>query len=299
MQNDVIPEVRRAQLRSSWLRALLSGTQERHAESRGPVSWVPGLGFASPGTTIGGICAAITLLITASAHAITFTPGTKPDPFTPGKTCDAPKIASYGDYIYDWPSKYDLVFSPRDYPQWIWRCEASGYVSFPHEFDTFAGGEKARLAAYLKQANFGPKLKDERSGISEALLEHLEKVYDLRDNSDEFKASLLRYFAWQYRAKPKADDYRRRALALYKTMLASGTLDSGGLLQAYYILGFYSYKLGDPQSAKKYFAALKNVASIDPETKETRRGNPYLETLAKEVLAGKADDKVRFANDTN
>jgi len=261
-----------------------------------PNSVIPGLRFASPGMTVW--CLAAALAFASAAHAITFSPGQKPDPFVPAKTCDTPQIASYGDYIYGWSSKYDLVFSPRDYPQWIWRCESSGYISFPHEFDRFTGDEKARIAAYLKQANFGPRLNENR-GVTEPLLKHLEKIYDLRENSDEFKAYLLRYFAWQYRAKPQADEYRKKGLALYKTMLESGKLDSEALLQTYYILGFYSYKLGDPEGAKRYFAALKDVPSVDPETKQTRRGNPYLETLAKEVLEGKADDKVRFANDMN
>src|SRR5262249_50984621 len=84
----------------------------------------------------------IVAALATAAHAITYSPGSKPDPFAPGKTCDTPQIASYGDYIYDWPSKYDLVFSPRDYPQWIWRCKASGYVSFPHEFASFSGAER-------------------------------------------------------------------------------------------------------------------------------------------------------------
>jgi len=38
------------------------------------------------------------LALASAAHAITFSPGTKPDPFAPGKTCDAPQLASYGAF---------------------------------------------------------------------------------------------------------------------------------------------------------------------------------------------------------
>lgn len=239
------------------------------------------------------------LICAGTVHAITFAPGSKPDPFAQGKTCDAPQLASYGDYVRGWSSKYDLIFSPLDYPMWIWRCEASGYVSFPHEFGQFSEAEKSRIAAYLAQANFGPKLQAEHGGISEALLQHLEKIYALRGHDDQFRAYLMRYFAWQYRAKPIADEYRKKAFDLYLKMLQTGTLKGDGLLEALYILGFYSHKFGRIDEAKKYFGQLKTVDTIDPETKKPHRGAPYLENLAKEVLEGKADDKVRFANQMN
>ena len=35
---------------------------------------------------------ALALLSATGAHAITFAPGTRDDPFAPGKTCDAPML---------------------------------------------------------------------------------------------------------------------------------------------------------------------------------------------------------------
>jgi hypothetical protein len=242
---------------------------------------------------------AAALACASAAHAITFAPGSKPDPFAPGKTCDAPQLASYGDYVRGWSSKYDLIFSPQDYPMWIWRCDASGYVSFPHEFGQFSAAEKSRIAAYLAQAKFGAKLQAERGGISEALLQHLEKLYALRDHDEQFRAYLMRYFAWQYRAKPIADEYRKTAFDLYLKMLQIGHLKGDDLLETLYILGFYSHKFGRVDEAKKYFDRLKTVETIDAKTKQPHRGAPYLENLAKEVLEGKADDKVRFRNEAN
>jgi len=239
------------------------------------------------------------LALAASARAITFGNETKPDPFAPGKTCNTPQMHSWGSYVYGWSSKYDLIFSPRDYPMWVWRCEESGYISFPSEFGKFSDAEKARIAKYLAEANFGPTLKAERGGLSEAVLLHLERLYELRDHDDLFRAYLLRYFAWQNRAKPVADEYRKKALVLYRKLLETSDLKGDDLLEALYILGCYSYKFGQVDEAKKYFERIKAVETTDPETKKPRRGAPYLEGLAKDVLEGKADDKVRFANDQN
>lgn len=237
-----------------------------------------------------------TASLAASAFAITFVNGTKPDPFAPGKTCPTPQMASWGSYVYEWSSKYDLVFSPQDYPMWIWRCAASGYVSFPGDFEKISDAERPRIAAYLAQAQFGPKLKD---GIDDALLQHLENVYAQRDKDDAFRAFFMRYLAWQYKAKPAADEYRKKAFDIHLKLLQGGTLEGEALAETLYVLGFYSYKLDRKDEAQKYFAQMNNVEAIDSETKKPRRGVPYLDGLAKEVLEGNADDAVRFKSEQN
>jgi len=244
------------------------------------------------------IAMSVAALTAGAAYAITFMPGSKPDPFAMGKTCDAPEVGSMGSYVYEWPSKYDLIFSPVDYPMFLWRCETSGYISFPREFDKFAPGEKERIAAYLADAKFGAKVKPE-SGFSDELLQHLEKIYALREPIVERQGFLLRYFAWQYRAKPIADEYRRKAVVHYKKLLDGGTLKENDLLEALYILGFYSYKLGDREAAKAYFDRIKTVETIDPETNTRCQTKDIIGRHQVDLLAGKADDKVRFANEQN
>lgn len=236
------------------------------------------------------------IALSTGAHAITFKPATKPDPFAPGKTCDTPQLSSYGTYVYEWASKYDLIFSPQDYPIWVWRCEASGYVAFPYDFERITDVERPKIAAYLAQANFGPKLASDK-GLSEPVLLHLEQVYAVRDRDEAFRSFFMRYMAWQFRAKPQADQYRKRAFDIHLKLLNDGALKEDELADTLYILGFYAYKFGRIDEAKSYFAKIKDVETIDSETKKPRRGVPYLENLAKEVLEGKADDKVRFAND--
>ena len=238
--------------------------------------------------------ALVSAAISAATHAITFAPATRPDPFAPGKTCDTPELASYGSYVYDWPSKYDLVFSPQDYPMWIWRCAASGFVSFPGDFEKITNAERPKIATYLAEVKFGSKVKV--AGITDELLVHLEKVYALRDKDERFRAYFMRYLAWQYRAKPIADDYRRKAFDIHKRMLDGGTLKGNDLAETLYVLGFYAYKFGRLEEAKSYFSRMNMVETIDPDTNKPRRGIPYLDELAKEVMAGKADDSVRFKN---
>jgi hypothetical protein len=116
---------------------------------------------------------------------------------------------------------------------------------------------------------------------------------------EPFRAFFMRYLAWQYRAKPIADDYRKKAFDIHLKMLQGGALKGDALAETLYVLGFYAYKFGRKDDALKYFAQLKDVETIDPDTKRPRRGEPYLENLAKEVLEGAADDAVRFKNEQN
>src|SRR6185503_5217525 len=117
---------------------------------------------------------------------------------------------------------------------WIWRCETSGYISFPHEFGTFNNdAEKARIAAYLGEAKFGPKLTAMKggNGMSEELYQHLEKIYALRDPDEKMNAYLMRYFAWQHKNKPVADQYRKKAVEMYKKLVAASALKDVDLLE--------------------------------------------------------------------
>ena len=130
-------------------------------------------------------------------------------------------------------------------------------------------------------------------------MQHLAKIYALRDPDEVMQGYLMRYFAWQHKNKPAADEYRKKAIDIYKKLLAANTLKDADLLEALYILGFYSWKLGHKDEAKTYFEQIKTTVTIDPKTREQKRGAPFLENLANEVMAGKADDKVRFANEPN
>ncbi|MCC6920921.1 MAG: hypothetical protein IT548_17120 [Alphaproteobacteria bacterium] len=240
------------------------------------------------------ILAVALLAFAGGANAITFDfDATHPDPFADGSKCQTPELASSGGYVYQWPSKYDLVFSPWDYPQFIWRCDKSGFLSFPSDFE-LKPTEKEAVAAFLKTKGSDPLKGLELIGLAR----RMEEIYAVRETDDEFKAFMLRYMAWQLRADPEADAYRRKALGLHKKMLDGGTLSGFALQETLFILGHYSYRFGDKAAAQAYFDRIKTVEVKDEDTGQTVKGSEYLEGLAAEVLAGQADDTVRFKSDT-
>ena len=56
------------------------------------------------------------------------------DPILEGEKCAVHQPASYGSYIYRWPSKYDQVFWPLTDSHGIWFCQESGFTAFIDDF---------------------------------------------------------------------------------------------------------------------------------------------------------------------
>lgn len=237
--------------------------------------------------------AASILVLAASepAHAITFFPSEKPDPFAPGKTCPTFELGSMGSYVYSWPSKYDLVFSPWDYGQFTWRCPSSGYVALMPDFAIKDPAVQARIAAYLATSAYRPSNGAQSQPDARAAeLAHMDAINGLRGLPPAEMAHRLRLFAWIMRTEPQADAYRRRAKALHETLLAKGELSGLALADTLYVLGYYSRKFGDHAASKKHFGQLR--AMTVPA--EEKGGLEYLIELAGEVDAGKGDDAIRF-----
>ena len=73
------------------------------------------------------------------------------DPLLPGRKCRVHAIASWGTYIYEWPSKYDFVFWPVTDEKAIWYCEESGFAAFVDDFDGRGGTPEGAAQLYFEQ----------------------------------------------------------------------------------------------------------------------------------------------------
>lgn len=224
--------------------------------------------------------------------ATTYFIDTQPDPFVPGQACEKPTLGSWGSYIYDAPSKYDLVFAPETEALWLARCETSGFVSLGGDMAQLTAAERKRIESYLKTVDGPGIIKAAAGNFTDDLLVHLERLYALRDMNAAFRVYFERYLAWQYGSRPSANVHRRKALDLYYKMPAGRWLKSKDDLERLYILGFYARKLGNLAESTGYFRELEGAWTFEFSTAK------YLRTLAREVEAGKADDNVRFAKGT-
>jgi hypothetical protein len=231
------------------------------------------------------------LLGAVVAGAVTFTPGTRPDPFVVGAECDAPQVASSGGYVFDGPSKFDVVYEPQI--SHIWSCPRSGYISFATHFDYLSDVDKSNIAPFLDVNRWQPEF-DEPGGL-QLQLDQMEAIYALRDMPIHDRAHLMRARAWLWRDDPKADAYRTKALALHKKILADEKPQGHRLIINLYIIGFYTWKTIGPTEAAPYFTKAQTTEWIDDDGARIK-GSSYFDELIAGVEAGHADDAARFSD---
>ncbi|WP_440224999.1 hypothetical protein ACQQ2N_07085 [Dokdonella sp. MW10] len=169
--------------------------------------------------------------------------------------------ASYGSYIYGWPSKYDQVFWPLTVDQGIWFCEQSGFIAFIRDFDGLTDGERGAIKAYLEKHYQGPLDTRQKLAL-------LEAVYVLREKPDDFRNKLVRVLARWYQDlgdHEKANQLRGQALAQMREALA-GDLPEPTRLEYVYVSCNYDVLLGNT-TAKDCMPKVKKAieASTDKD----------------------------------
>jgi hypothetical protein len=212
------------------------------------------------------------------AMAIEWVEATRPDPFAEGATCAVHEPLSSGSYIYDYPSKYDIVFWPFTDPYWIWSCPKSGFISFGTDFDKITDAERPRIAALLEQQRAA-------GGLGGEPIDTLEAIYRKRDNVDW--SWLDRVLAqWHVEDAARADAYRKAAVPLLEAALA----DAKGLdrIEKLYLLGAYAHRFGDKARAAKYFTEARATAWTDDDGK-SQVGSSYINALIQDVSEGALD----------
>lgn len=223
------------------------------------------------------ITVAILIFLSATSFATTWAKSTVNDPILKGKKCAVNEPMSSGGYIYQWPSKYDLVFWPLTDPNGIWFCEESGYASFISDFEELTDKEKLEISKYLK----GKKIKNLE--LNEILL-RLEEIYALRGLKPEKKNLYLRVFAQWYQNSDnvlKANEYRKVAFENIENQLKTD-LPEYTKLEYLYLAANYARLFGNPKKSQRYLLSL-NSAIKNLEDKKYSGFAEYLKKLSKET----------------
>lgn len=219
----------------------------------------------------------ILALIPLVTNATTWGASEVEDPIQKGQMCSVYEPASYGGYIYSWPSKYDQVFWPLTEEYGIWFCEKSGFTALIGDFESLTADEAQQIKQFL--ADNPPK-----DSSLQTKLFLLEKLYSMRQKDSAFANRLLRILArWnqQLGNLAKADEYRKVAFDSIKLRLADG-LDGYQKLEYLYLAANYSKQFGDNDSAEKYLGLLQQA--IEQTVDENVQGfAEYLSDLMQET----------------
>lgn len=229
----------------------------------------------------------VLMALTFSARAITWVDVEVDDPILEGARCKVHEPASWGSYIYNWPSKYDQVFWPLTEQYGIWFCEKSGFTAFIGGFSDLDSTEITKIRAYLAQ---NPPKDDS----IETKLALLKAIYSFRNVDKNFNNRLLRVLArWQQDLGNinTANEYRREALAEIELALAT-ELDEYQNIEYLYLAASYSKLLGNQTNSDTYLSKL--ILALDNITREENKDYAdYIRKLypdIKNIKAGGALD---------
>jgi len=161
--------------------------------------------------------------------------------------CDQPttvaQVMSYGSYVYQWESKYDLIYFPFDGPAYFWDCPSCGYVQLAPDFDDLATADKTKVMEYLS----GVFQEGEELSFADTM-ERTRDITRIRGKDDDAFAWLNRVMIYNYR---ELDPGRAAELAREEIRLLE---DHKGKLPCdpktrYYLLGEYYRLAGNPEKA--------------------------------------------------
>ena len=205
--------------------------------------------------TLSGHVAVLAAILCLGAHANATLVGltTQVCPVC-GKTNTFEQWVSFGGYVYDRPSKYDLVFFPATSEGWLWMCPACGYAQISSDFADL----KPRDAKRLKQILEKEWQSDTSTNIPfSTRLERTIRTNESLGRDKEFWKWFNRVLIYHYRT---LDPEKSRKFAESEIRLLEQEMFP--TKETLYLLGEYHRMLGHAPVARDYFRrALKTFVN--------------------------------------
>lgn len=207
--------------------------------------------------------------------------------------------ASYGSYVYQWPSKYQMVFWPyTDSVAW-YSCKKCRLTAFMGDFKNIPQEKIPALRQLLTGVTLPPQKERSKKDSMEhppylelsttARLVVAEKVYrSLGQTDDEFWNHFYRvlgYHADEEGKQTEADEARRKSLAITERLLDDKTHE-GTRKELLYLSGAMKHFLRDDAGATQDFAAAKKLTYADKNLKpeEAKGFDGFLSKLIDEYI---------------
>jgi hypothetical protein len=241
--------------------------------------------------------AVLALTLASRAEAITWSAGTIECPVCK-KTVAVQRVASYGSYVYGYPSKYQLVFWPHTDSLSYYFCPDCHYTAFMGEFAKLPADKvQAVKDAIVKLKKPQPKKSydeipiDYRLGIAGAVT----KVLGRDDVYWCHYERVLGYHLAKLGQKDAAKAARLRSLALAQKLL-KGDVPEPTKKELTYLIGALQHFTGQKDAALATLARVPKTP-VEPKGKmkdEQRKSfGEYLDALARSLTGMlEKDEKV-------
>jgi hypothetical protein len=153
--------------------------------------------------------------------------------------------ASFGSYVYDRPSKYDLVFFPEASEASLWMCASCGYAQVAQEFGQLTKRDAALLRQALRE-EWHPQASTNVSFLNK--LERTIRTNELLHRNKDFWKWFNRVVIFHYRTH---DPAKSRQFAQSEVLLLEKEMFP--TKETLYLLGEYHRMLGHTVAARNYF----------------------------------------------
>lgn len=206
---------------------------------------------------------------------------------------------SYGNYIYQFPSKYQLIFWPFTDSQSWYSCKKCRFTAFMADFKSVPEDKIGELRKMLESVDLpAQKVRSNEESMahppyldiptSQRLLV-VEKVGRLLgQTNDDYWNHFYRVLGNHFDGENKqseADEARRKSLAITERLLTDKTND-GRRKELLYIAGAMRHFLREDTAALRAFEEAKklrySIADLKPE--QNKNYDEYLSTLIKEYI---------------
>ena len=132
-------------------------------------------------------------------------------------------VMSYGSYIYNWPSKYQLIYWPVIDSNSVYCCKKCHLSTFMWDYKDLDKNKIPKVTELLKNVTLKETFKDYAQIPMSQRLDIAEKVYLVLEKDDEFWCWFYRIKGYHYADEKngaKADESRKKALEIAQRMLS-------------------------------------------------------------------------------
>lgn len=197
-------------------------------------------------------------------------------------------IGSYGTYIYQWSSKYQLIFWPKTDGFVLWSCKKCKLTTYMWDFENIPEEKREALKAALKDVKLSGKYGSYFEIPMPERLDIAEKVYQVLGRDDHFWCKFYRVKSYHLDAggnKGEADATRKKALAIAEEMLKKPE-NLGIAKELLCITGAMRYFTGDTEGAVKDFREAQGLTyTAEGMTEEQiTNANKYFDALLADYI---------------
>lgn len=204
-------------------------------------------------------------------------------------------VMSFGNYIYQWPSKFQYIYWPLTDTKVLYSCSNCHYTAFMFDFNDAKPDKLAQIKQMLAGEPFEGKYEKYTDIPMSKRLAIAEKVYQIIGGDDDFWCRFERVKGYHFAAEKKeteAAEARKKALNLAEKMRQSNP-KSPSEKELALITGGMKYFLKNHEDAIKdleHGLTLKFTAS-DLEREKAEGFDKYLSDVLTEFIAVIRDEE--------